>query len=130
MSDRKPSGGPDLRLPWLEQQGAPKALEDAGRRAFTAFNQAGALATEMAQAVLAKQQHIIDTEFRRFLERMQDMGRLQPGPGMLEKEARAIRESIEATTSEMRAINEILLSGNRKMLELWISCFNPEGEKK
>jgi hypothetical protein len=130
MSDRKPPVGPEFGLPWLDQAIAPQALEDAGRRAFTAFNQAGALATEMAQAVLARQQQIVDGEFRRFLERMHAMGSVQSGAGVLEKEAQAIRESIETTTSEMRAINEILLNGNRKMLELWLNCFAAPGEKK
>ena len=130
MSERKPPAGPDFALPWLNQAAAPQALEDAGRRAFTAFNQAGALATEMAQAVLAKQQRIVDGEFRRLLERMHAMGSVQNGAGVLEKEAQAIRESIETTTSEMRAINEILLNGNRKMLELWLSCFDAAGGKK
>jgi hypothetical protein len=128
MSDTKPTVGPDL--PWLDPKLAPRALEDAGRRAFNAFNQAGALATEMAQAVLAKQQRIVDGEFRRFVERVQDVGRVQSGGSVLEKEAQAIRESIEATTAEMRTINEILLNGNRKMLELWLSCFDVSGGKR
>jgi hypothetical protein len=130
MSDRKPTDGPNFSLPWLDQTMAPQALGDAGRRAFNAFNQAGALATEMAQAVLAKQQRIVDGEFRRFVDRVQDMGRAPSGGDVLEKEARAIRESIEATTAEMRTINEILLNGNRKMLELWLSCFDGSGGKR
>ena len=130
MNDRKPPAMMDLPMPWLGKPGAPHPIEDAGRRAFAAFSQASAIATETAQSVLAKQQRIVEGEFRRFIERMHAMSGSQPGADTFEKEARAIQESMQTTTVELRAINEIILNGNRKMLELWMSAFKPDGEKK
>jgi hypothetical protein len=126
MTDQKKG----FSLPWPGQGAVPQALEDASRRAFAAYNEAGALASEMAQSVLARQQRIIDGEFRRFVERVHDAGQVKSGVQLLENEARALRESIETTTSEMRAINEVLLNGNRKMLDLWLRCFDVGGEEK
>lgn len=111
MSNRIETPARTPVLPWLP-----------GGEAFASLGRATMLVSDTMDAVMKKQVEIWSQETTRFMEHMEKIGRLQSPADLVATEACVLRDSVESTRAELQAINDILIDGGHKLLDLCIEC--------